>query len=170
MLLKLKFIGKTSGGASKYEIQSTITPASGNKPEKDNIADILANLKDGVKVNENIQSEDGTFRTITARTHCYLTPNVGDIKELNVVTSTIDGKDITHFSKTIGYDADKQNLFRIKSNTKKELEPIQILTNALESADVSTSDYISLSKALLEISKLKIENKLLEKQLVSSAG
>lgn len=185
MLLKLKFTGKTSGGNSKYEIQPTIVtlaqdaiPASGtgaNKidavpavPASDNLDEILANLTDGLVVNENIKSEDGTFRTILSRSHCYLLPNVGDTKELNIVTETYTDGDNTHFSKTIGYDADKQKSFRLKATAKRDIEPIQILSNALQTADLSSSDYISLSKAMLEISKLKMENKLLEKRLVSA--
>jgi hypothetical protein len=184
MLLKLKYTGKTSGGASKYEIQPTVVtpatpaiPASGtgaNKieavpavPASDNLAEILANLTDGLVVNENIKSEDGTFRTILSRSHCYLVPNIGDTKELNVVTETYAGSDNTHFSNTVGYNADKQKSFRLKATATREIEPIQILSNALSTADVSTSDYISLSKALLEISKLKMENKLLEKRVAA---
>jgi len=185
MLLKLKYTGKTSGGNAKYEIQPTVVtpatpaiPASGtgaNKieavpavPASDNLAEILANLTDGLVVNENIESEDGIFRTILSRSHCYLVPNIGDTKELNVVTETYVSGDNTHFSNTVGYNADKQKSFRLKATATREIEPIQILSNALSTADLSTSDWISLSKATLEISKLKMENKLLEKRLESA--
>lgn len=181
MLLKLKFIGKTSGGASKYEIQPTIStpatpaiPASGtgaNKieavpavPASDNLAEILGSLTDGLVVNEYIESEDGTFRTLTTRTHCYLTPKVGDIKELNIVTKDINGVSNTYF---VGNDKEKQEDFNLKANINRELKPIKELTSALDLADISTSDYVTLSKALLEIAKLKAENKLLGKQLVA---
>jgi hypothetical protein len=181
MVLKLKFIGKTSKGASKYEIQPTVVtpatpaiPASGtgaNKieavpavPESNNLAEILGSLTDGLVVSKFLESEDGTLRTLTSRTHCYLTPKVGDIKELNIVTKDIDGVDNTYF---VGNDREMQEAFNLKANINRELKPIKELTSALDLADISTSDYVTLSKALLEIAKLKAENKLLGKQLVA---
>jgi hypothetical protein len=181
MKLTLKYTGKTSGGASKYEIQPTIStpatpaiPASGtgaNKieavpavPASDNLAEILGSLTDGLVVSEYIESEDGTFRTITTRTHCYLTPKVGDVKELNIITKDINGVNNTYF---IGNDKEKQDEFNMKNNTKRDLKPIKVLTSELETADISMDEYINLSKALLEISKLKTQNKILEKQLIT---
>jgi hypothetical protein len=181
MLLKLKYTGKTSGGASKYEIQPTIStpatpaiPASGtgaNKidavpavPASDNLAEILANLTDGLVVSEYIESEDGTFRTITTRTHCYLTPKVGDIKELNIINKDINGVSNTYF---IGNDKDKQEEFTLIEKTNKDLKVKRILIDGLDRFDMDIDSNAKLDNYARDAKIKDLQIKLLEKQLLA---
>lgn len=181
MLLKLKYTGKTSGGASKYEIQPTIStpaipaiPASGtgaNKieavpavPASDNLAEILGSLTDGLVVNEYIESEDGTFRTLTTRTHCYLTPKVGDIKELNIVTKDINGVSNTYF---VGNDKEKQEDFNLVERTNKDLKAKRILIDGLGRFDLDIDSNAKLDMNARDMKIKDLQIKVLEKQLMS---
>jgi hypothetical protein len=173
MKLNLKYTGKTSGGASKYEIQSTIidaVPASGTgankvegKPAYD-ILDKLDSLKDGLVVSEYIESEDGTFRTITTRTHCYLTPKVGDIKELNIVMKDINGVNNTYF---VGIDKDKQEEFSLVERTNRDLKSKRILIDGLDRFDMDIDSNAKLDNQALDMKIKNLQIKLLEKQLLA---
>ncbi len=181
MKLTLKYTGKTSGGASKYEIQPTIStvatpeiPASGtgaNKieavpavPASDNLAEILGSLKDNLVVSEYIESEDGTFRTITTRTHCYLTPKVGDIKELNIVMKDINGVNTTYF---VGIDKDKQEEFSLVERTNRDLKPKRILIDGLDRFNMDIDSNAKLDNQALDMKIKNLQIKLLEKQLLA---
>jgi hypothetical protein len=181
MLLKLKYTGKTSGGASKYEIQPTIStpatpaiPASGtgaNKieavpavPASDNLAEILGSLTDNLVVSEYLVSEDGKFRTLTTRTHCYLTPKVGDVKELDIITKDINGFNNTYF---VGNDKEKQEDFNLTERTNKDLKVKRILIDGLDRFDIDIDANAKLDNQALDMKIKNLQIKLLEKQLVS---
>ena len=173
MKLNLKYTGKTSGGASKYEIQSTIidaVPASGTgvnkvegKPAYD-ILDKLDSLKDNLVVSEYLVSEDGTFRTITTRTHCYLTPKVGDVKELDIITKDINGFKNTYF---IGNDKDKQDDFNLVESINRDLKPKRILIDGLERFNIDIDSNAKIDNNARDAKIKDLQIKLLEKQLLA---
>ena len=182
MKLNLKYTGKTSGGASKYEIQPTIStpatpaiPASGtgaNKietvpavPASDNLAEILGSLTDNLVVSEYLVSEDGKFRTLTTRTHCYLTPKVGDVKELDIVMKDINGVNTTYF---IGNDKDKQDDFNLVEKTNRDLKPKRILIDGLDRFDIDIDANAKLDMQSRDMKIKDLQIKLLEKQLLAT--